>query len=99
MIIVCFKVRCRPDNVDDVTAAMAKVVTASRDMDGVMTFDVGRDVTDPDTLIATEVFADTDARSRQEALPEVAAVMALMPDAAAGPPQVQIFDSTPVTVS
>ena len=47
MIVVRFKVQCQPDRADEVAAAMGDVVAPSRKMDGVVYFDVARDVTDP----------------------------------------------------
>ncbi len=89
MIIVRFKVRCQPDRTGDVAAAMQDVVEAARSLPGVIHFDIGRDLTDSDALIATEVFEDRDAMQREEALPEVAKVVELMQ---AGPPEWTVFD-------
>lgn len=78
MIIVRFKVHCRSERTQEVMDAMAAVVAPSRTLPGVIHFDVARDVTDPDVLIATEVFEDRAAMERQEALPEVAGVIDLI---------------------
>lgn len=91
MIVLRFKVQCQPDQASAVSDAMSDVVTASRSLPGVIHFDVGRDLTEPNTLIATEVFEDVAARERQEALPEVAKVMSLLPSALAGPPEATLF--------
>lgn len=91
MIVVRFVMTCHPDKTDDAVAVLREVVTASRPLDGVVSFDIGRDVADPDTLIATEVFADREALERQEALPEVAKAMELFEEALAGPPDATIF--------
>ncbi len=40
-------------------------------MPGVVHFDIGRDVTDENSLISTEVFEDRAAMEREEAMPEV----------------------------
>jgi quinol monooxygenase YgiN len=58
---------------------------------GVVSFDIARDLADPNAFIATEVFDDPAARERQESLPEVGKVMAILPDALAGPPEVTVF--------
>jgi hypothetical protein len=42
----------------------------SRTVDGVISFDVARDLADPSAFIATEVFEDEAARDRQESLPQ-----------------------------
>ena len=94
MLVVRFKVRCQPDKTEQVVQAMGSVVVASRPLRGVVSFDVGRDVTDENTLIATEVFDDAAARERQEALPEVATVMSLLPTALAAPPEVALMHAT-----
>ena len=91
MIVLRFKVHCQPAQSAAVADAMADVVTASRSLPGVVHFDVGRDVTDSNALIATEVFEDSAARERQEALPEVAKVMSLLPTSVLTPPEATLF--------
>jgi quinol monooxygenase YgiN len=78
MLIVRFKVRCQPGKTQELADAMADVVQAARKLPGVIHFDIGRDLTDPDALIATEVFEDREAMEHEEALPEVAKVVELM---------------------
>ncbi len=93
MLVVRFKVRCQPDKTEEVVAAMAAVAGAARTLPGIVHFDVARDITDQDSLIATEVFEDRAAMEREEAIPEVAAVVALMEAGAlAGSPEWTIFD-------
>jgi quinol monooxygenase YgiN len=75
MIVVRFKVQCRPGMTEEVRAALAEVVAPSRELEGVISFDIARDLADPDTFIATEVFEDRAALDRQESLPEVGRVM------------------------
>ena len=77
MIVVRFKVRCQPDRVEEVAAAMRDVVGPSRTMPGVLHFDVARDITDPNCLLAVEVFEDRATLDLQEAQPEVATAMKL----------------------
>ena len=91
MIVLRFKVQCQPEQTSAVSDAMRDVVVASRSLPGVIHFDVGGDLSDPNALIATEVFEDLAARERQEALPEVAKVMSLLPSALAGPPEATQF--------
>ena len=57
-----------------------------------VSFDIASDVTDPNVFVATEVFEDDAARERQEALPEVAAVMALLPGSLAAPPEATVYE-------
>jgi quinol monooxygenase YgiN len=91
MIVLRFKVQCQPDKVATIADAMNDVVMASRSLPGVVHFDVGRDLTDDNVLVATEVFEDPGARERQEALPEVAKVMSLLQTALLTPPEATLF--------
>lgn len=92
MIVIRFKVQCRPDKVEEALAAFAAVVPPSRETAGVVSFDIGRDVVDPTSIVAVEVFEDEAARERQEALPEVGHVMGSMPDWLAAPPEATVFE-------
>lgn len=60
-----------------------------------ISFDSATDLTDPNTFIATEVFHDHAARQRQESLPQVAAVMALLPKTLAARPELTVYNTTP----
>ena len=93
MLVLRFKVSCQPGKADEMADAFANVVAASRPLPGVVSFDIGIDVGDPNTFIATEVFEDAESRRRQESLPEVAAVMSLLPKIAAGPPEMALYTS------
>jgi quinol monooxygenase YgiN len=92
MLVLRFKVQVQPDKIDEALDAFRAVVAPSREVDGVIEFDIGRDLTDPNSIIATEVFEDEAARERQESLPEVARVMELLPTALAGPPEATQFE-------
>jgi quinol monooxygenase YgiN len=93
MIVVRFKVQCQPDRTDELMAAMKDVVAPSRALPGVIHFDVARDVTDPTSLIATEVFEDRAAMERQESQAEVAKVVgAIEGGAVAAPPEWTIYE-------
>jgi quinol monooxygenase YgiN len=94
MIVVRFKIRCQPGKAEHALAVMNDVIKPSRALDGVINFDIGRDIADPDAIIAVEVFADRDALGRQEALPEVAHVMSVLPGLVAGPPEATLFEVT-----
>ena len=91
MIVVRFKVRCQPDKSEEAMAAFREVVTASRILDGVVSFDMGRDLSDPDSFIAFEVFEDRAALERQEALPEVQKAIGLLEEVLAAEPEATIF--------
>ncbi len=92
MIIVRFKVQCQPGKADGVREALAKVVTPSRALPGVVSFDIGRDIEDPDAFIATEVFDDRAALERQESLAEVTAALAVLEESLAAEPEATIFE-------
>jgi quinol monooxygenase YgiN len=94
VLVLHFKMRCRPEAADAVAEALAAVVEPSRQLPGVVSFDIGRDLTDSSTFVATEVFTDEAARSRQESLSEVAAVMELLPRSLASPPELVAYESS-----
>ena len=91
MIVIRFKVACKPDRAEELRSAFEAVVGPSRAMDGVLHFDIGHDLTDPNAFIATEVFADRAAMDRQESLAEVQRVVALLPDVLAGEPEATVY--------
>jgi quinol monooxygenase YgiN len=91
MIVVRFKVQCRPDKTEQALAAFKEVVAPSRAVDGVVSFDIARDLVDPDSIIATEVFEDRAALDRQESLPEVQNVIGLLGELVAAEPEATVF--------
>jgi quinol monooxygenase YgiN len=92
MVVVRFKVQSKPEKTDEVMAALSAVVAPSRALDGVISFDIARDLADPNAFIATEVFEDRAALERQEALPEVANAMAAFDGSLAAEPEATIFE-------
>jgi quinol monooxygenase YgiN len=95
LIVLRFKVRCRPEKTEEVRAALADVIDAARSTEGVVSFDIARDLSDENAFVATEVFVDEAARERQEALPQVATVMGLLPSSLAAPPEMTVFSAEP----
>ena len=91
MIVVRFKVQCQPEKTEQVMAAFEQVIAPSRAVAGVISFDIARDLANPDSFIATEVFEDQAARERQESLPEVGKVLAILPESLARPPEATVF--------
>ena len=91
MIVVRFTVQSLPDKADKVMAALFAIIGPSREVQGVVSFDIARDLTDPNSFIATEVFEDREALDRQEALPEVAKAMAVFDGALTAAPEATIF--------
>lgn len=92
MIVVRFKVKCKPEKSAQLAAAFQAVIAPSRKVEGVLNFDIARDLTDSDSFIATEVFTDRAALARQEALPEVKKVIALLPDVLAAEPEATVYN-------
>ena len=91
MIAVRFKVRCQSGKTGPLIAAFREVIAASRPLDGVVSFDIGRDLADPDSFVAIEVFEDKAALDRQESLAEVRRTIGLLGEVAAEPPEATIF--------
>jgi len=91
MILVRFKVQCQPDKTEEVMAAFESVIAPSRAVDGVISFDIARDVTDPDSFIAIEVFEDRSALERQESLPEVSTTLAVLEESLVAEPEATVF--------
>jgi quinol monooxygenase YgiN len=97
MIVVRFKAPCLPDRIEEAVEAFAAVVGPSRELDGVISFDIARDLVDPDSIVAVEVFEDEGARERQESLPEVGRVMRLLPQLLAAAPEATVFEVAAAT--
>ena len=91
MIVVRFKVKSRPDKTEDVRAAFEAVIGPSRAVDGVVSFDIARDLADPNSFIATEVFEDRAALDRQESLPEVGRALAVLEESLVAEPEATVF--------
>ena len=72
-------------------AAFEEVIAPSRAVEGVISFDIARDVADPDSFIATEVFEDQAALERQESLPEVKKTLGVLEESLATEPEATIF--------
>jgi quinol monooxygenase YgiN len=78
MVIMRFKVKVLHERAEEVRAALEAVIEPSRALQGVVHIDIARDLSDPDTFIATEVYEEKAALDRQEALPEVETALALI---------------------
>ena len=62
MLVIRFKVQVQPDKIDEALEMFAAVPPPSREVEGVISFDIGRDLNDPNAIVATEVFQDAAAR-------------------------------------
>ena len=91
MIVVRFRVECKPEKTEQVMAVFKDVIGPSRAVDGVVSFDIGRDLANPNSFIATEVFEDRAALERQESLPEVAKTLGVLEESLAAKPEATIF--------
>ena len=91
MIVVRFKVRCRPERIEQALVAFAEVIAPSRALDCVVSFDIARDIAEPDSIVAVEVFDDREALERQESLPEVQRILGELEGWLADPPEATIF--------
>jgi quinol monooxygenase YgiN len=60
-------------------------------VDGVISFDIARDLADPNAFIAVEVFEDREALDRQESLPEVGKTLAVLGESLVAEPEATIF--------
>jgi quinol monooxygenase YgiN len=93
MVILRFKIRSKPDKSDELMAALAEIIAPARATEGVLDLDIARVLREPDAFIATVVYEDGAALERQESLPEVHRVMAMLPESLAAPPERTIFDA------
>jgi quinol monooxygenase YgiN len=94
VIILRFKIRSKPDKRDDLMAALAEIITPARATEGVINFDIARTLLDPDSFIATALYDNGAALERQESLPQVARVMAMLPESLVEPPERTILDAS-----
>jgi quinol monooxygenase YgiN len=95
MIVVVFKAKCRPEKTEQALTLFRDIVTASRRLKGVVSFDIGRDIADPNSFIATEVYEERSVLGRQEALPPTKKVIGLLDQLLVSPPEMTIYEATP----
>ncbi len=94
MVILRFKIRSESDKSLELMAALAEIIAPARATKGVISFDIARVLLDPDSFIATAVYEDGAALERQESLPEVDRVMAMLPESLVAPPERTIFEAS-----
>jgi quinol monooxygenase YgiN len=94
MIVVRFKAQCKPDKAEEALAMFTDVVRASQSMEGCISFDMGRDLLDPNTFLAIEVYEDQAAVDRQESLPETANAIERLGDLLAAEPDATTYNVT-----
>ena len=91
MLVVRFKVQCKPEKTEQALAAFREMIAPSRGVDGVVSFDIARDLADPNSVIAVEVFEDRAALERQESLPSTQKTVGLLEEFLAAPPEATVF--------
>ena len=94
MVILRFKIRSKPDKSDELMFALAEIITPARATNGVINFDIARDLLDPDSFIATAIYDDGAALELQESLPQVDRVMAMLPESLVTPPERATYDAS-----
>ena len=92
MIVVRFKVTIKPQMIEKAKAAFKAAIAPSRKVEGVIHFDIAQDISDPNSLIATEVFTDRAALERQESLSQVKNIINQLPELLAAPPEATIYN-------
>jgi quinol monooxygenase YgiN len=91
MIVVRVKIRCQPEKTEQLLSISRELIAPSRAVEGVISFDIGQDISDPDSFITTEVFEDLDAMSRQESLPVVQKALGGLAEYLAAEPEATVF--------
>jgi quinol monooxygenase YgiN len=94
MVILRFKIHSKPNKSDALMAALAQIIAPARATEGVIKFDIARVLLNPDWFIATAVYEDGAALERQESLPEVHRVMAMLPESLMAPPERTVYDAS-----
>jgi quinol monooxygenase YgiN len=72
-------------------AVFEEVIAPSGAVDDVLSFDIARDLIDPDSFMSTEVFEDRAALDRQESLPEVKRTLAVLEQSLVAEPEATVF--------
>ncbi len=91
MIVFRVSGRVKAAKLGEARKLFAALSVASRNVPGVISFDVAQDVTNPAVLISTEVYEDEDALAQQGRLPELQALMAALDDLFAERPSGTLF--------
>jgi quinol monooxygenase YgiN len=94
MVILRFKIHSKPDKSGELMAALAEIIAPARATEGVVNFEIARALGHPDQFIATAVYEDGAALERQESLPEVHRVLAMLPESLVTPPERTIYDAS-----
>ena len=94
MYFLRYNIGTLPDISDELMSALAEIITPARATNGVINFDIARDLLDADSFIATAVYGDGAALELQESLPEVDRVMAMLPASLVAPPERTIFHAS-----
>ena len=91
MIVFRVSGKVHPHKIEEARRKFRNLSVASRNVPGVISFDVAQDVTDPDVFVSMEVYEDQGAVDRQGSLAELRALMATLDDVLADGPYGTIF--------
>jgi hypothetical protein len=91
MIVVRFKVQCQPEKTEQVWLCSRKSSPPAAQSMASSASTSPRDLIDPDSFIATEVFEDRAALDRQESLPEVKRTLAVLEQSLVAEPEATVF--------
>ncbi len=94
MIIFRVSGKVYPHMVEEARRKFADLSVASRNVPGVISFDVAQDVTDPEVFVSIEIYEDQEAVGRQGDLAELRALMATLDDVLADGPHGTIFHAS-----
>jgi quinol monooxygenase YgiN len=91
MIIFRVSGKVYPHMTEEARRRFTDLSVASRNVPGVISFDVAQDVTDPEVFVSIEIYEDQVAVDRQGDLAELRALMAALDDMLADGPHGTIF--------
>src|SRR5205823_11686652 len=94
MIVIRHIAQCRPEKTEQMKGVFQKVVAASRDVEGLISIQIGQDLVDPNVFFSFEVFEDQAAIERQEASPVIESATSHLPEALAVPLETATFHVT-----
>jgi quinol monooxygenase YgiN len=92
MVVVRLKAHCQAGKTEHVLAVLAGLIAPSRAVPGVVSFDIGRDIDNPDAAIIVAVFADVAALRHHGSLAEVRQSRHLLPRLITSRPELQVFE-------
>jgi quinol monooxygenase YgiN len=92
VILVIARFRPRADRRDDLLALLRDVQAASRADDGCLNYGYYEEIDDASSFVAVEEWRDMDALRSHLRQPHIARLIAALPDAGDGPPEIRAYD-------